>query len=142
MRQMQTIMIPGNPRGKGRPRFTRRGYAYTDAETTAYEGRVKRIWKSENCFTFPKAPTKVVINAFFAVPVSWSKKRREEAFGKPFLGKPDADNIAKILLDALNGGIAFHDDSQVDEIVVTKNYVLCDEDSPKVIVTIYGGEDE
>ena len=35
--------------------------------------------------------------------------------------KPDADNIAKIVLDALNG-VAYEDDSQVINLSVQKRY--------------------
>ena len=53
--------------------------------------------------------------------------------------KPDCDNIAKIVLDSLNG-IAFMDDKQVVNLVVTKNYdsIPCVEVDIKEI----GGSDE
>ena len=35
--------------------------------------------------------------------------------------KPDADNIAKIILDALNG-TAYHDDAQIVQLSVRKQY--------------------
>jgi Holliday junction resolvase RusA-like endonuclease len=35
--------------------------------------------------------------------------------------KPDADNIAKIILDALNG-VAYTDDTQVINLLVQKRY--------------------
>ena len=35
--------------------------------------------------------------------------------------KPDADNIGKIILDALNG-IAYADDNQVTQLNIKKNY--------------------
>ena len=35
--------------------------------------------------------------------------------------KPDSDNIAKVVLDALNG-IAYHDDTQIIKLSVTKAY--------------------
>lgn len=40
---------------------------------------------------------------------------------KPYLHKPDCDNIIKIILDALNG-IAFKDDNQVSELQIEKRY--------------------
>jgi len=41
--------------------------------------------------------------------------------------KPDCDNIAKIICDALNG-IVYHDDSQVVDLEIRKYY----SDEPKV----------
>ena len=46
--------------------------------------------------------------------------------------KPDCDNIAKVILDALNG-IAYHDDSQVVELVVHKHYA----ETTRVNVTLW-----
>ena len=45
--------------------------------------------------------------------------------------KPDADNIAKIICDALNN-IAYKDDTQIIELTVVKRYAL----EPKVKVTL------
>lgn len=141
MRQTQIVTVLGNPRGKGRPRFSFKGHAYTDAVTTAYEGRVKAAWKSENNFCFEKSQTSVLIKAFFPVPVSLSKRKRAERFGTPYLGKPDADNIAKIILDALNG-VAWKDDMQINLLCVEKWYVKSDEEEPRVEVQVSGGQDE
>lgn len=41
--------------------------------------------------------------------------------GEPYTHKPDADNVAKAVLDALNG-LAYEDDSQVQELVIIKKY--------------------
>lgn len=141
MRQTQRVVVYGNPRGKGRPRFAYAGHTYTDAVTTAYEGSVRKAWKCENNFTFGKYPTTITIKAFFPVPVSLSKKKRAERFGQPYLGKPDADNIAKIIMDALSNGVAYKDDTQIDVLTVVKRYVATDEEQPRVEVEITGGEE-
>ena len=63
------------------------------------------------------------IVAYYKVPKSYTKKRVQairEGLEHP-LKKPDADNIAKIILDSLND-IAFHDDSQIVELVVIKRW--------------------
>ena len=138
MVQTQKCVVYGKPRGKGRPRFTGRGRTYIDAVTTEYEGRVKRAWKSENNFKFDKSPTSVIIKAYFPVPVSLSKKKMAELFDRPYLGKADADNIAKIILDALNT-VAWADDSQIDVLLVQKRYVKSPEDPPRVEVEVIGG---
>lgn len=48
------------------------------------------------------------------------------------LKKPDADNVAKIILDALNG-IAYLDDKQVVDLGVHKSYNA----TPGVLVFVY-----
>ena len=132
------IYIYGDPRGKGRPRFTMKGHAFTDAKTAEYERNVKKVWKSSGCECLAEQPTTIIINAFFRVPSSLSKKKREALFGQPHLHKPDADNIGKILLDALNG-LAYADDKQINTLLVNKKYVDSDDDEPRVEITIIGG---
>jgi Holliday junction resolvase RusA-like endonuclease len=66
----------------------------------------------------------VRVAIFSAVPPSWSKKRQAEALaGKLRPGKPDWDNIAKAVGDALST-IAFADDAQVAEATISKRYDL------------------
>ena len=76
----------------------------------------------------------VEITANFQIPKSKPKNKRVEMLAgqvRP-TKKPDCDNIAKTILDALNG-IAYHDDSQIVTLVVEKWYTP---DEPCVIVTI------
>lgn len=40
--------------------------------------------------------------------------------------KPDADNVSKIILDALNG-VAYYDDNQVTDLAIYKQYATTDE---------------
>lgn len=117
--------IKGKPVGKGRPRFRRMGnfvQAYTPANTAEYEKLVKlRFQNSGGAIT--DKPVRVEIVAFFAPPKSTRKRDKAEMLANRILPvkKPDCDNIAKIILDALNK-IAYIDDSQVIELVVKKRY--------------------
>lgn len=52
-------------------------------------------------------------------PVSWSKKRVRTSFW--ITGKPDCDNIAKLVADALNK-IVWHDDAQIADLTVTRRF--------------------
>jgi Holliday junction resolvase RusA-like endonuclease len=56
----------------------------------------------------------VRIEAGMPIPESWSKKKRQAALAGDLChtGKPDFDNIAKIVGDALNK-IVWKDDSQI-----------------------------
>ena len=102
------ITIPGKPVGKARPRFRRVGnkvFTYTAQETKDYEKRVAAIYKKEGGEIYYDTPVRVRILAKYPIPSSWSKKNKDKALKgeiKPNT-KPDADNIAKIILDALNG---------------------------------------
>lgn len=117
--------IEGKPVGKGRPRFKRVGnfvQTYTPANTAAYEKLVRLRFQNTGGVITDK-PVKIEIVAFFAPPKSTRKKEKAEMLANRILPvkKPDCDNIAKIVLDALNK-IAYKDDSQVIELSVKKLY--------------------
>lgn len=117
--------IEGKPTGKGRPRFKRMGsfvQTYTPEKTVDYEKLVRLRFQNAGGVITDK-PVKVEITAFFAPPKSVRKKDKIEMLTNRLLPvkKPDCDNIAKIVLDALNK-IAYVDDSQVVELAVKKRY--------------------
>lgn len=64
-------------------------------------------------------PVELTIRATYLVPASWPKKRAATARWRT--SKPDADNLAKIVSDAINE-IVFVDDAQVAALVVQKVY--------------------
>lgn len=129
----QSFTVYGEPRGKGRPRFAR-GRTYTDSNTVEYEREVAKAWESVATIKFSKTPTEVTIKAFFSVPSSLSKKRKAALYGTPCLKKPDADNVAKIILDGLKD--AMEDDAQVTILNVEKMYVESETARPRVEVTL------
>lgn len=46
-------------------------------------------------------PTSLHLIFYIEMPKSWSKKKRAEMLGKPHTSKPDFDNLAKAVCDAL-----------------------------------------
>lgn len=117
--------IPGPARGKGRPRFgkSRAGFVTvrTDDKTAAYENLIKLAAREAGA-KLMTGPLWVTIVAFYAPPPSWSKKRKAEALRHQIYPKQfDVDNIAKAVLDGLNG-VAFADDKQVVMLDVSKYY--------------------
>ena len=121
-----TFEIVGDPQGKGRPRFSTRGgfvKTYTPEKTAPYENFVKLCYL--NKYKGQKLDGEIVaeIIAYFPIPKSFSKKKRSEAIEGKIrpTKKPDTDNIAKTILDSLNG-IAFEDDKQVVALIVKKLY--------------------
>lgn len=127
--------VEGKPVGKGRPRFKRMGnfvQTYTPEATKEYEKLVgMRFQNSGGAIT--DKPVRVEIVAFFAPPKTTRKKDKIEMLANRILPmkKPDVDNVAKIVLDALNQ-IAYKDDSQVIELIVKKKYAA----EAKVLVHI------
>ena len=99
-----TFTVPGIPVGKGRPRFMKDGHTYTPQKTRDYEDKVVQCWKCQSGKGFADGiPLRATVTAFFTVPKSMSKKKAAAMDGTPHIKRPDADNVAKAILDALNG---------------------------------------
>lgn len=121
------FQVKGDPKGKGRPRFSRVGSftkVYSDKQTLTYEAMIATFAKQAMGGTEPlKTPVSVFLYVRLPIPQSYPKKRREACLSgaeKP-CKKPDIDNIAKTYLDAMNG-VIFVDDTQVIDLHVKKLY--------------------
>ena len=121
-----TFTIPGKPRGKARARTVRqkgKSRTYTPEQTAMYEQAVQWTYKAAGGPHFGESPVAITIRAFFGVPKSASKRNRDNMLAdaiKPTI-RPDADNIQKLICDALNG-VAYEDDKQVVSSSVIKMY--------------------
>lgn len=133
MKAMIGFTIPGKPYGKGRPRFTRSGHVYTPEKTADYEKLVKLSYQQAAHGQMLTGSIGVTMFAVFTPPKSDSKKVKEKKVSGEVTPtvKPDCDNIAKTILDALNG-LAYKDDSQVVDLHVYKAYG----NEAKVIVSL------
>lgn len=159
--QAVLIVIEGEPKGKGRPRFAARGkfvQVFTDDATRAYEleiqmevGRAmygqamaERIWglrklPANEMFLMlqfaPRFTGPVAIEMEIRHPIreSWNKAKKAGARDGSIAPtiKPDADNVEKIFCDAFNGCM-WIDDTQV--IRVTKEKIFSD--NPGVSVRV------
>ena len=123
---MREFKIPGKAQAKQRPRMGRSGIVYTPKETLVYENYVKMCY-SDYANQFGWLPyenqVRAEIEVLVAVPKSDSKTKKKakiEGMIRPAV-KPDCDNLAKAILDSLNG-LAYRDDKQVVELVVKKYY--------------------
>lgn len=117
-----TIILHGEPEGKGRPRFRiitphhGKPFAsvYTPKETRDYEDALKMAGKVAMRGRAPlSGPLAVTVWAVKSVPKSWSNKKRDAALAgivRP-TSTPDWDNIAK-MIDGLNE-IVWDDDAQI-----------------------------
>jgi Holliday junction resolvase RusA-like endonuclease len=120
-----TFTVPGEPRGKGRPRFSRTGHTYTDSETKAYENKIIAYYRKAHGAT--KVPDTafvcVDVVAYLPIPKSATKAQVVGMAGKTILPsrKPDVDNILKAVLDALNG-VVYKDDARVHRTSCVKFY--------------------
>lgn len=137
--------VPGQPVGKGRARVSTHGgfaRAYTPEKTAVYENLVKLSYMQEVADKPLKklaGAIRVQILAYYAMPKSFSKKKRDAAMRGDVtpLIKPDLDNVIKSVCDGLNG-VAYDDDKQITFITAAKYY----SEPPGVKVVIAEVNDE
>ena len=117
--------IPGNPQGKLRARTVWGGKrTYTPHKTVDYEELIRWSYRQSSKDIFDQGePLEVYIVAWFKPAKSTPKYNVLDMLkGLIFpTKKPDIDNIAKVILDALNG-VAYKDDTQVMDLRVSKRY--------------------
>ena len=128
--------VPGEVIGKGRPRFTRSGRTYTPKKTLDYERAIKRAYLNKYTY-LSKRSLRIKICAYLEVAKSHSKIKKQKMLANELqcTKKPDADNIVKVVLDALNK-VAYQDDTQVVELVAIKRW--SNESRLKVIIEEIG----
>lgn len=147
--EIRRFTVPGKPEGKGRPRFARRGkyvVAYTDSKTENYEAWVAECYLTANPNEKPLLrAVRVEIVGYWPLSKSdyWPVNKKhhgelrqsgwDKLSGKILpTCKVDADNLGKVVLDALNHCGAWKDDAQVADFRVLKKF----SEDPRVEVTI------
>ena len=112
MTQVQTATIPLEPFGKARPRVTA-GHTYMPDSYTKARAALRLLFGPVTV----APPWALTVTAVRAIPRSWSARRRAEAAGAWCASKPDADNIAGAVMDAL-----FENDAAVVAVTCRKKW--------------------
>lgn len=143
------FIVNGEPMAKQRPRLsTYGGYAraYTPKDTLNYENKVLMCYRDKlkeleidnTKVLFPNEMLFVTIIAYFGLTKGDYGKKGLNKSGRNKIDSvycpthKDCDNIAKIVLDALNG-ICYKDDKQIVTLLVVKKYT---QEQPRVEVNI------
>ena len=115
---MEILTFPIKPVAKGRPRVALRGrfaHAYTPQKTRDFEDEIRILarkqWKKPPIV----GPVEVEIMFCFQNP----RVTKKTQFKEPHIKRPDCDNLAKGICDALNE-ITWFDDSQIWKITIQK----------------------
>ena len=127
MSMMITFKVDGDPVGKQRARYAKRGnfvQTYTPDKTRNYEALIKEAaTQAMGSNEILETPVNLYLYIRAPIPKSLPKKRLEACLNgseKP-IKKPDASNVLKSVEDAMNG-VVYKDDSQIVNIHVTKVY--------------------
>ena len=123
-----TFTIMGQAIPKSRPRFTKRGVAYTPEKTRIYEDYVRSVASQYAPKELLKGALEVELHFFLHRPKSLPKKTIYH------IKKGDVDNYAKLFLDSLEPrkrptkkqnpfeGAIYENDAQIVSLYVTKEY--------------------
>jgi len=124
---MVTFKVDGDPVGKQRARYAKRGnfvQTYTPDKTRNYESLIKEAAiQAMGSNEILETPVNLYLYIRAPIPKSLPKNRLEACLNgleKP-IKKPDASNVLKSVEDAMNG-VVYKDDSQIVNIHVTKVY--------------------
>ena len=116
-----TFFIPGNPVAQGRGRIVRIGQNARIADpvkSREWKAYVKAVAAEHAPATPSSKPIYLSLRFDFMRP----KSRKRDRF---VVTRPDVDNLAKGIMDAMNG-IFFEDDRQVASLGVLKAYTKAD----------------
>lgn len=134
-----TLEVLGEPRGKGRPRFSRKtGRAYTDDQTSSAEGLVQHAWDQAGRPRLT-GPLAMSVTAIMSRPqghyLTGGDLNKQGRMAPWSCKVPDVDNFIKLAQDALNR-LAFHDDSHIVTVNGTKRWAAADE-LPRMVIQVW-----
>ena len=124
-----TLTIPGEPRGKGRPRFTRSGHVYTDTATREYEDHVCSCTAHAMRYEDGPFPLNCPVGLDLQFHMHQPKHPR---FAVPAV-RPDLDNLVKSCVDGMGLARLFVDDARIVDISARKLY----SPTPGVLVRVW-----
>lgn len=117
------LFVPGEPKAQPRVRAFARGRharVYTPDTADAWKQAIVLAVRAQPFDPFAGA---VWVDLLFLMP---RPKRLRERWAW-HTSKPDSDNLAKAVLDALSQAELWSDDAQVAKLTVKKRYALPDE---------------
>jgi Holliday junction resolvase RusA-like endonuclease len=136
-------VIPNNTKHWLNPK-TKKVISYKPKKVTHYRQAIKMYLKQyclkNNVQPVNDIPVELQIYTYIAPPKSYSKKKRENLIGKYVHVKPDADNIQKLVQDAIsknageNDFYLIYNDSLVSRSFSEKVYAK--EDGLRLIVNL------
>lgn len=126
MNRRTAFFARGTPAAQPRPRMTRTGRAYNPPTADAWKAAVKAAWRLASTSAEPfTGHLKIHLQFMIPRPKSHLTSKGTLTKSAPLhhVQKPDLDNLAKGVLDALTNASAYRDDCQIVELRVGKVWV-------------------
>lgn len=124
MEEIEFFIPAARPVPKGRPRFSRKsGFAFTPAKTRKAEESFTALAAEHRPSTPIEGAVQLVIAFAMPIPKSASKKDKAAMLAGDLLHtkRPDIDNLAKLVVDAMSE-VFFVDDKQVNCLILSRGY--------------------
>lgn len=131
--QSYFFTIPGEPVAMARHRTTRSGHTYTPKKTADAKCNIAYAVSQQYKGLPLDSPLRLTAIFYFTPPQNLIKKYPAElkAEAIPVIKRPDADNLVKLICDALNG-ILWTDDKLIVDVRAIKRY----SQQPRVSFTV------
>jgi len=131
--RQRSVLI--KPKDKNKPSFISH---YTPEKTRSDEALVRSFGMAAMAGRKPlEGPLWLSIEIRLIPPASWSKAKRASAVH--VTGKPDLDNVLKLIGDALNG-VCWIDDSQISALSIGRFYSVNEAEQVAVLFGILQAE--
>ena len=120
-----SLSVIGTPAPQPRPRMTRAGRAYNPPSADVWKQAVRDEWTSLNSPPFLNG-LRLCLSFLLPRPASHFTSKGALTKSAPLMpvGKPDVDNLAKAVMDALENAGAFANDCAVISLTVSKRYAM------------------
>ena len=128
MNRQASFYVSGTPQPQPRPRMTRTGRAYNPPTADQWKACVRSAWSEQRAESFARGLA-LTLRFVLARPAShWTTKQAlTKSAPLQHTSKPDADNLAKAVMDALENAGAFLNDSQITDLRISKRWAAFSE---------------
>jgi len=126
MHRTATLYVLGTPVPQPRPRMTKKGRAYNPSTADLWKSNVRAAWTEAAELPFANG-LRLRLEFVMARPASHLTANGNglRASAPPrHISKPDVDNLAKAVMDALENAGAYPNDCAVEDLRTSKRYAL------------------
>jgi Holliday junction resolvase RusA-like endonuclease len=126
MRYQVKFTVNGPPAGAERHRVGQGRRMYHTDKYVNHQQHIALLAVAAGVRALPEGPVYLRLTAWFVRPQKRLRRVMDRGVPAYYRGKPDADNLAKLYMDALTQAGAWRDDTQVAMLRVVRRYLDLD----------------